>query len=255
MRWRMVLAVVLATAFLAPATLPASDSADDAHEALGTARGQLLESTRGYRASLERLIVLQGQAAARAELEASQRRTLLEQGIVSRRESEESARAAAATRDRLEETRQRLAETDAVLAETLAAMELARSASPSVTEVIVSTPRAIGAPGKVDLTAPIVTSLEQFFRGRFARALPVSARGQTIVHDRLGLDHHHAIDVAVHPDSAEGRALIEHLRLLRVPFLAFRSMLPGSSTGAHLHIGRTSRKLVPGGSWATEPTP
>ena len=153
----------------APAPLPASEGVDDAHEALGAARGQLLESTRAYRASLERLIVLQRAAAERAELEASQRRILLEQGIVSRRETEESARAAAATRDQLEETRQRLAETDAVLAETLAAMELARSAPPSGKDVVVSTAHAIGAPGKVDLTASIVTSLDQFFRGRFAR--------------------------------------------------------------------------------------
>jgi hypothetical protein len=255
MRWRVVLAAVLATALLPPVPLPASEGVGDAHEALGAARGQLLESTRAYRASLERLIVLQREAAARAELEASQRRILLEQGIVSRRESEESARSAAATRDRLEETRQRLAETDAVLAETLAAMELARSAPPSGKEVVVSTAHAIGAPGKVDLTTSIVTSLDQFFRGRFARALPMSARGQTPVHDRLGLDHHHAVDVAVHPDSAEGWALIEHLRLLRVPFMAFRSMVPGSSTGAHLHIGRASRKLAPAGSWAAEPAP
>jgi hypothetical protein len=118
MRWRVVLATVLATALLPPVPLPASEGVDDAHEALGAARGQLLESTRAYRASLERLIVLQREAAARAELEASQRRILLEQGIVSRRESEESARAAAATRDQLEETRQQLAETDAVVAET-----------------------------------------------------------------------------------------------------------------------------------------
>ena len=255
MQWRILLAVVLATAFLPPATLPASDSVDDTQEALGAARVQLLESTRAYRASLERLLVLQRQAAARAEQEAAHRRILLEQGIVSRHESEESARVVAAARNRLEETHQRLAETDAVLAETWAAIELARSAPPSVKGVVVSTPRAIGAPGKIELTASIVTSLDQFFRGRFARALPVSARGQTLVHDRLGLDHHHAVDVAVHPDSAEGRALIEHLRLLRVPFLAFRSILPGSSTGAHLHIGRTSPKLVPGASGATEPAP
>lgn len=53
--------------------------------------------------------------------------------------------------------------------------------------------------------------LQRSFSTRFGRALPVSAGGQTIAHDGLGLDHH-AIDVAIHPDSAEGRMLIEYLR-------------------------------------------
>jgi hypothetical protein len=253
MPWRAVLVVALAL-LLSSTRLPASDTVD-VREALGEARARLLESTRAYRMSLTRVVVLQEAAAARAEQEVSQRRILLERGIVSRREAEESERAVVATRRQLDETRERLTETDAILAETLAAIELARSAPAPTKEEVVSTPRAIGSPGSVDLTAPIVSSLEQFFRQRFARSLPVSARGQTLVHDRLGLDHHHAVDVAVHPDSAEGRALIEHLHLLRVPFLAFRGMMPGSSTGAHLHIGRASRRVVPGGPWAAEPAP
>lgn len=251
MRWRAVLVVLLAL-LLSSARVAVSDAAD-VLEALGEARVRLLESTRAYRISLEHLVVLQETRAARAEQEASQRRVLLGSGIVSRREAEESERAAVATRRQVEETRGRLAETDAILAETLAAIELARSAPAPAKDDVVSTPRAIGAPGSVDLTALVLSSLEQFFRQRFARPLPVSAQGQTLVHDRLGLDHHHAVDVAVHPDSAEGRALIEYLSLLRIPFLAFRSMMPGSSTGAHLHIGRASRRMVPGGPWAAEP--
>lgn len=35
--------------------------------------------------------------------------------------------------------------------------------------------------------------------------------------------------------------------------IVLAAVLPGSSTGAHLHIGRAWRKLVPGGSWAAEP--
>ncbi|MGH7333025.1 MAG: hypothetical protein ACREKS_09840 [Candidatus Rokuibacteriota bacterium] len=250
MRWRVGLVIVLVAGLPAATTLAADDSRDDVQEVLAEARTQLLDSIRAYRVSLERLMVLQDKAAARAEQEASGRLILLARGMVSRREAEESAHAATASRERLEQTRERLAETDAILAETLAAIELARSAPASVEEVVARTPRAIGATGNTDLTAPLISGLDQFFRQRFARALPVSARGQTLVHDRLGLDHHHAVDVTVHPDSAEGQALIEQLRLLRVPFLAFRSVLPGSSTGAHLHIGRASRKLVPGATGA-----
>ena len=50
----------------------------------------------------------------------------------------------------------------------------------------------------------------------------MSALGQTPTHDRLGFDHRNAVDVAVHPDSVEGRALLDHLRDQGIPFLAFR---------------------------------
>jgi hypothetical protein len=51
------------------------------------------------------------------------------------------------------------------------------------------------------------------------------------------------MDVAVHPDSAEGRALIAYLRGNGIPFIAFRSAVPGSATGAHVHIGYPSHKF------------
>ena len=59
----------------------------------------------------------------------------------------------------------------------------------------------------------------------------------------MGFDHRHAIDVAVHPDSPEGQALIFYLRGEGIPFLAFRQAVPGSATGAHIHIGRPSHRL------------
>ena len=73
--------------------------------------------------------------------------------------------------------------------------------------------------------------------------MPVSAYGQTDVHDRMGFAHHGAIDVALHPDSAEGRALMAHLQSLGIPFLAFRAAVAGSATGAHIHIGPPSHRL------------
>ena len=74
--------------------------------------------------------------------------------------------------------------------------------------------------------------------------LPRSAFGQTKVHDRLGLDHRTAIDVAVHPDSAEGGWLMQYLRQAGIPFIGVRDMVPGASTGAHVHIGAPSPRLI-----------
>jgi hypothetical protein len=64
------------------------------------------------------------------------------------------------------------------------------------------------------------------------------------VHQRLGFDHRNALDVAVHPDSPQGRALMEHLRSQGIPFLAFRGARPGLATGAHLHVGEPSPRRL-----------
>ncbi len=62
--------------------------------------------------------------------------------------------------------------------------------------------------------------LQHFFLSRFGRALPSSAFGQTALHDRMGFDHRNTLDLAVHPDSLEGRAVMEHLRAQGIPFIA-----------------------------------
>ena len=86
-------------------------------------------------------------------------------------------------------------------------------------------------------------TVQQFFARRFGRPLPVSAWGQTVLHDRLRLDHRNAFDVAVHPGSAEGRVLMAFLRSEGMPFVAVRSRMRGASTGAHIHVGPESGRL------------
>jgi len=206
------------------------------------AQGRVVESTRAYRASLEPVLAFQEAAVGRAARRAAEGRELLERGIVSRREVEEADRAAATAQAQVDETRRRMAEADALLGETLAAMELARMPRAVARAPLVATPAVIRYQGDGALDVP---ALEAFFAERFGRSLPVSARGQTAVHDHLGLDHRNAIDVAVHPDSAEGRALIAYLERHHVPFLAFRQPIPGTSTGAHVHVGPLSPRIVP----------
>ena len=85
--------------------------------------------------------------------------------------------------------------------------------------------------------------IERFFAQTFGRGLPVTALGQSHTHNRLGFDHRDSIDVGLHPDSAEGRTLIDFLRRSGIPFLAFRQAVPGTATGPHIHIGRPSARL------------
>jgi hypothetical protein len=96
-------------------------------------------------------------------------------------------------------------------------------------------------------TAGALARVERAFAGRFGKPLPVSAMGQTAVHRALGFDHRGRVDVAIYPDQPEGVWLREFLTENRIPYFAFRQAVPGKATGAHIHIGPMSTRLVPGG--------
>ena len=84
--------------------------------------------------------------------------------------------------------------------------------------------------------------VKTFFLTKFNKPLPLSAFGQSDLHTRWGLDHRNSMDVNLHPDSVEGRALIAYLRAEAIPFLVFRAPIPGVATGPHIHVGyRSSR--------------
>ena len=84
--------------------------------------------------------------------------------------------------------------------------------------------------------------VEKFFLTKFKRPLPLTAFGQSDLHTRWGLDHRNGMDVGLHPDSVEGRALIEFLRAESIPYLVFRGPVPGVATGPHIHIGNRSSR-------------
>jgi hypothetical protein len=88
--------------------------------------------------------------------------------------------------------------------------------------------------------------LDQAFLKQFGVTLPVSAFGQTATHNALGFDHRGRIDIALQPDSPEGRFLLDLLRANQIPFYAIRSALPGVSTAPHIHVGPPSAPLLRG---------
>lgn len=236
---RSLLALALAGALGAAA----GSSADTAHDALEQARAEALRASREYRASLDPLLTLQAEAARRAAETADRRRALVASGVVSRLEVEESERAAAGAAEALERTRARITEADTLVAEADATRLLALLAPAAPGELQMS-PALIRHAGAGEWALAMTPRIQRFFAERFGRALPVSAFGQTLLHDRLGFDHRNALDVAVHPDSAEGQALMGWLRGRGVSFLAFRGVVPGEATGAHLHVGEPSPRLA-----------
>ena len=110
-------------------------------------------------------------------------------------------------------------------------------------------------PPRKDLPAAVVpgsgrwrisdsTRVEDFFMSRFKRPLPLTAFGQSELHNRWGLDHRNSMDVGLHPDSVEGKVLIKFLVSEQIPFLAFRTSVPGVATGPHIHVGNGSHRMI-----------
>ena len=81
------------------------------------------------------------------------------------------------------------------------------------------------------------------FEKQFSEPFPISAKGQTAVHTRLGMDHTGRVDVAVNPDSPEGIWLREYLDERAIPYYAFRTAMAGKATAPHIHIGPGSTRL------------
>ena len=82
------------------------------------------------------------------------------------------------------------------------------------------------------------------FEQQFHYPLPITARGQTSLHQSLGFDHRGKVDVGLNPETPEGIWLRHFLEDHQVPYIAFRAAVPGSATAPHIHLGTGSTRFV-----------
>lgn len=221
---------------------PARNPQSEMTARVAQAKDDLVAAARAYKESLEKLLALQDDEAKMKAETVEKRKALVEQQIASRRELEESERELAAAQSKAAETRRQMAETDHLIAEATAEKQLALMPPPRVGSTT-SSAALIRYNGPSRWLLADAAKVQSFFLGQFHRALPISAFGQTAVHTQLNFDHSNSMDVAVHPDSAEGQALMSFLRSQGIPFIAFRQAVAGSATGAHIHIGYPSHRI------------
>ena len=164
---------------------------------------------------------------------------LFEKQIISRLELEQGEHAAASAESQLKEVLRSIAEEDLALTEAVARAELLKQ-EPQPIGSYSESASLVRFNGAANWSPANVAQIEAFFMAKFGRMLPISALGQTAVHDRMKFDHRNAVDIPIHPDSSEGRALMAYLREAGIPFIAFRGKMPGAATGAHIHIGKPS---------------
>ncbi|MFP5261634.1 MAG: hypothetical protein ACLGJB_06985 [Blastocatellia bacterium] len=245
------LKIIILTLTLAAACIPASAQSKKkparAPQAtlanqVAKAKQEVIKAANEYKASLEKLLVLQERdVKTKAEL-FEKRKELLAQNIISKLELEKSKQELDAAQAKVNETRKQMGESDNLIAEARAAEQLAKM-PPARVGAYQTTAALIRYNGPSHWALADASKVQSFFLSRFRHSLPISAFGQTEVHNRLGFDHSNSIDVAVHPDNPEGQALMSYLRSAGIPFIAFRQAVPGSATGAHIHIGYPSHRI------------
>jgi thiamine biosynthesis lipoprotein ApbE len=164
-------------------------------------------------------------------------RQLYSEGLIARIELEKAEQDLTAAKTRVEETKK---------AEELSkvqAQELAKAQQLAKIKTFVKPTSMITRSTAGNWSIASLSTVQQFFSNTFRKPLPTSAVGQSATHNRMGWDHRNSVDVGLHPDSAEGRALIAYLQNAGIPYLAFRGTIPGVATGPHIHIGSPSHRL------------
>ncbi len=253
----------VAVAGLALALGPATLAQDDAElqrvrdlvragalprNALADAESELLE--RRYRATLDRTLLSETLEPSEIQVMLDAARGL--ERIVQERFDLVFARveAGATPAKQLQEARDRLnaARRQSELARTRAGLvrQVKRmAAAESYLEELEGEEETYRFYGFEDWEQELLYEIGDMYRDAFGTDPPVSAEGDTLLHRSMGLDHTGRIDVAVHPDSDEGMFLTYLLESFGIPYIAFRTAVPGQSTGPHIHVGPPSERIEP----------
>jgi len=241
------IAAVIFLVFLSPASgfgqgAPRSQRSAAVDSDLSRSRTEVLQKTKETRAGAEKLMALHEAELKRIIEEYERRRELYYQGLISRNEVIQAEEWVAKMTLQIRDDKRFLAETDTALTEFTLRDELLRLPGLALGGYS-ETGNLLRFNGAAGFTLAEVSKIERFFSSAFGRGLPISALGQTSTHDRMRFDHRNAVDIALHPESAEGQSVLNYLRQAGIPFIAFRGAVAGAATGAHIHIGKPSPRL------------
>ena len=201
--------------------------------------GEMKESLAKER----RILVTFEQEQSRLRLEVINRRKLYQDGQTTKDQVNEAEQMFVAALKRVHEMRHSVLETDIAITEAVLGERVERLPALPINGYS-ETGDLARFNGGFKWSLKEAPRVERYFSQEFGRRLPVTALGQSATHNRLGFDHRDSMDVALHPDSVEGKALTQHLRKAGIPFISFRGAIPGTSTGPHIHIGRPSGRLT-----------
>ena len=223
--------------------IPAAETSNE----ISSAPTNLIEATNQYKASSKELLAAQETEISKAEAKLQELRQWVSEGLIAVAELDAEEQKFVALRGQLQATQKQIADSDTRVAQIKAEQELAKKQATAPVKLVARQYGTLSTKammlrynGPVAWSPGSLNTIQNFFSSKFGHSLPTSAVGQSATHNRLGYDHRNAVDVALHPDSTEGRALIDYLQGQGIPFLAFRGAIPGVATGPHIHIGSPS---------------
>jgi hypothetical protein len=222
----------------------ATVAVSEARKAHEQAKLELTKATEEYKKSLKDLLALLEPSAKSAEGDLAKFKQLYNEGLMSKKELEARETALVSQNTKIAEVRKELTQADVIMAQTLAEADVATQLvrGNTATSGIVERIAYFRYDGPARWGLSNAGTIQNFFYSKFHRQLPISAFGQSELHNQMGFDHSNAMDVGLNPDSAEGRALISYLESAGIPFIAFRRAVPGAASGPHIHVGRPSHK-------------
>ena len=236
---------LLLLTFALPFAAAGQASKTTAKNQLAETRSELISATEAYKTSAQEVVKFQEQEVANATAKAEQIRKLVADGLIARNELTAAEQQIDAATSKLEATKKQIADSDNLIVQ----IQQAEKAEKALAKGQAAQSRRLVQRvsmryyGMAGWALSNISSVQTFFSANFGRPLPISTLGQSATHNAMGWDHRNSADVGVHPDSAEGRALIAFLQSKGIPFLAFRGAIPGVSTGPHIHIGYPSGRL------------
>jgi hypothetical protein len=206
---------------------------------------EFINATRDYKTSLGKLLAIYEANVTKTEEKLELSRKLLAEGLIAKTQVEENERAVAAAKGKVSETRRQMTSADeqiaGVLVETAADEQISKDLR-LARQSLVRTSAFIRFNGGSGWNLSEAWKIQRFFSDTFHKELPIAVFGQGAIHERWRLDHRNAMDIQLHPDGPEGQALLNFLQKNGIPYSAFRSAIPGTATGPHIHIGRPSHR-------------
>ena len=211
---------------------------------LSRLRDQYISTTKEYKASLQKLLTLYEDSLKKAEQRHQNSQKLFDQGLLSKRDLEDSERVVTDAKLKVSTVEQQIAGADTQIAQALVEVETEKQMAKlgSRRGGLMQTTSFIRFNGAGHWLLSQASSIESFFQQTFKRPLPVAVFGQGAIHNQWRLDHRNAMDISLRPDEPEGQALIDFLKRNGIPFSAFRTAIPGVATGPHIHIGMPSHR-------------
>lgn len=250
---KLLLLIALLAMLAAPAVYPQkrskskkqSESIGSSQPELAKLRDQYIATTKDYKASLQRLLTLYEEGLKKAEDRHDKSEKLFADGLISKRDVEESERLVADAKLKVSTVTQQIEGADTQIAQALIEVETEKQIAklgPGRRGGFITTGSFIRYTGAGHWLLSQAAAIQSYFQQTFKRPLPIAVFGQGTIHNQWRLDHRNAMDISLRPDEPEGQALINFLRQNGIPFSAFRAAIPGVATGPHIHIGMPSHR-------------